>query len=271
MSIADNRPFRETPKRLMEIVGKIVKVNEVQYEHVGYAGSKSENYQNFNQLKKNASTEDLVELTYNKNATVACYASWALVDMSYGGLKNIFNNFIKQDREVETFNGCIKSVDFISSELYHRYWNSIADTEKSTNKILFQLDSIILYTNNSFWLLMKRALENRVYLQPYKSKISVLAFDKGNIDAIFYLCNWHKAEYADEIKTALVKYLNETDFKKTGTIDYYRTIEALFEFKNPNLRKVIIDKMKKDRHWEMDKERFKYLLEDNYIYNIDNE
>jgi hypothetical protein len=258
-------------KKLTAIVEKIAKINEVQEEHVGFAGTESENYKNFKQLKEIATTEELVLLTDDKNATVACYASWALADNTYPDLKIIFQKFAIQDRQVETFSGCIKSQDNISSEVYHRYWNSVNISKRPTDKILLELDSIVIFNKNPYWLLLNRAMENRVYVEPYKTQISILAFEQGQREAIFYLCNWHKAEYADKIKSALVKYLNETKFKNTGTTDYYKTVEELFKFNDPEIRKAIIAKMKKDRHWEMEKERFKFLLSDNYIYNIDSE
>ena len=256
---------------LRTIVDKIAEINELQHEHVGYAGAESENYKNFEQLKDVASVKELVQLTDNKNATVACYAGWALADKTYLDLATILNKFIMNDKQVATFSGCIKSQDNISSILYHRYWNNVDETQKSSDIILIKLDSIVLYSENPDWLLLKRALGNRIYQEPYKSQIVILAFDKGHRDAIFYLSNWHKAEYVDRIKVALVKYLKKTDFKSTGTTDYYKTVEELFKFKDPEIKKEIITKMKEDRHWENKKERFKFLLSDYYIYNIDNE
>jgi hypothetical protein len=258
-------------KKLTVLVDQIAKINEVQQEHVGFAGSESENYKNFMQLKEIATTEELVLLTDNKNATVACYASWALADNAYSDLKTIFHKFVIQDKQVGTFRGCIKSQDNISSELYHRYWNYVNISKRPTDKILLELDSIVIFSKKPYWLLLNRAMENSVYAEPYKKQISILAFEQGQREAIFYLCNWHKAEYADKIKTSLVKYLNETEFKNTGITEYYRTVEELFKFNDPEIRKAIIAKMKRDRHWEMGKERFKYLLSDNNIYNIDRE
>lgn len=258
-------------KKLTALVDQIAKINEVQQEHVGFSGSESENYKNFKQLKEIVTTEELLILTDNKNATVACYASWALADKSYPDLKTIFQKFISQDKQVETISGCIKSQDNISSELYNRYWNSVNITERPTNKILLELDSIVIFSKNPYWLLLNRAMENRVYQEPYKSQISILAFDKGYKEAILYLLNWNKAEYTARIKVALLRYLNETEVQNTGITDYYSTVEELFKFNDPEIRKAIIVKMKKDRHWEMERERFKYLLSDNNIYNLDNE
>ncbi|HRF79611.1 MAG TPA: hypothetical protein PL070_05950 [Flavobacteriales bacterium] len=256
---------------LADVVDRIAKINEVQGEHVGFAGIESENYKSFIQLKGLATINELVQLTDNDNATVSCYASWALADIPYAELPAIFAKFILRDREVETFRGCIKSQDIISSSLYHRYWNSVNQQERPTDRVLIELDSIVLFNHSPNWLLLSRALENRTYTEPYKEQIALLAFEQGRKEAILYLSTWHRAEYVNRIKPALVAYLKNTSFKNTGTTDYYRTIEELFKFNDAEIRKVIITKMKKDRHWEKEKGRFMYLLGDNYIYNIDNE
>lgn len=263
--------YKETPFELKPIVSKIESINEVQSAHIGAAGFESENYKNFTALKKLAKAQELIQLTDNKNNVVACYAAMALADKSYPDLKSLFLKFVNKDRQVETFSGCIKSQDPISSKLYHQYWTNIDDNLKATDRTLLELDSIILYSRNVYWLLTARAIENRVYNEPYKTQIATLAFEKGNSDAIYYLCNWHKAEYAGKLKFALLKYLKTTNFSDTGITDYYKTVEQLFSFKDDNIRKEIVAKMKKDRHWEMEKDRFKYLLEDNGIYNIDSE
>lgn len=268
---SDTFPFKEIPLKLKYIVSRIEAINEVQSAHVGAAGIESDNYKNFIDLEKAATINDLVQLTDNKNSVVACYSAMALADKSYFNLKTIFVKFLNKDRQVSTFSGCIKSTNPISSELYHRYWNNVKDSAKAKDKILLELDSIILFQKNTYWLLTTRALENRVYGEPYKTQIASLAFDKGNNDAIYYLCNWHKAEYADKLKAALLNYLKVTKFSTTGTTNYYKTIEQLFSFKDEKIKKEIIAKMKKDRFWEMEKGRFKFILEDNYIYDIDSE
>ncbi|MBJ2175840.1 hypothetical protein JBL43_16420 [Aureibaculum sp. A20] len=271
VAINDSLVFKETPNKHIELVTKIAKVNEVQFERVGAAGMPSANYHLYTQLKADATIQELLQLTDNKNATVACYASWALADQKYTDLKSIFLKFITHDRTVTTFKGCIISEDSISSELYHRYRYNLNDTNVATDKILTQLDSIVLYKPNSYWLLISRALDNRIYKAPIKTQITKLAFEHGNKDAIFYLSKWHKAAYKDQLKTALIKYLKETDFSATGTTDYYKTVAELFKFKDTETENIIITKLKNDRHWISQKQRFKFLLEDNYIYNIEDE
>lgn len=237
--------FQETPINLKNIVRKIEGINEVQSFMVGVAGVESDNFKNFITLKKVATSEDLVRMTDNKNSVVACYAAMALADKFYPDLKAIFQKFLSNDRQARTFSGCIKSKGAISSELYHHYWNSIDDNAIADDKILIELDSIVLFQKNINWLLIARALENRLYIEPYKSQITFLAFDKGNIEAIYYLCNWHKAEYTMKLQSALLKYLKNTNFSNTGTPDYYKTVSQLFSFNDAKIQKEIIAKMKR--------------------------
>lgn len=250
-----------------KIVQEIAKINEVQSEHVGFAGQPSENYQNFEKLKEKADIPTLLQLTENKNPVVSCYASWALIDKEYSDLATIFTKYLNSNKSVATFSGCIKSEDNLSSEFYHRLWNKT--TDKKTNQTLVILDSLIIYHDNPDWLLLTRALENRVYPKSYNQRIATLAFDKGYKEAIFYLSNWYKAEYNDQLRQALVKYLKNTEFKDVGTTPYYETVTELLKFNDDNIQEIVIEKLKNDRHWEFDKEKFKFLLDQYYIYQSD--
>ena len=258
--------YEETPKALKTIVDSIIKINILEYESITIAGFKGKNYSNFEELKQKASIPELITLTNNENEVVACYASWALADKPYSNLKTIFKKFLNQTRTVKTHSGCIVSRDHIASKLYHRYWNNMYGKEKSKDKILKELDSIILFQDEPYWLLLSRALENRIYKGIYKERIVELAFDKGDREALFYLNNWHKAEYYQDNKSGLLNYLKENDFKKTGTSDYYRTVEELLRFKNSKINNEIVEKMKKDKHWHHEPEKFRSLLDHHGIY-----
>lgn len=269
--VEDSLSFKDAPKNLDSIVKCIAAINEVQSDHIGIGGSPSENFRNYVQLKKAATTEQLVTLTDNENATVACYAAWALADESYSDLCKVFMKFIRHDRVVTRFSGCIRSLNSISSELYHRYWNNLEVSDRPKDKILLGLDSAVLFSENPDWLLLDRALENRVYLEPYKTQIANLAFNDGHSEAIFYLCLWHRAEYVEQLKPALLKYLKETEFKNVGISPYYKTVSELLIFKDSEINNEVIVKMRNDRHWEGDEARFMHLLADCYIYDIESE
>lgn len=159
----------------------------------------------------------------------------------------------------------------MASVLYYHYWGVLNDKLKGKDKILMELDSIILFEKNPFRTLISTALQNRIYVEPYKSQIEYLAFKRGNSYAIFYLCNWYRAEYHDRLKQLLIKYLISTNFKNSGITDYYTTLDELFKFKDPNINRIIILKMRKDRFWECKKEKFMFLLEENTIFDVDSD
>lgn len=257
-------PYKPTPDNLKEIVGKMIENGKVQSENIGYVGRKSKNYSNFILLKKYATIDELIQLTENVNTTVACYAAMALADTSYSGLKDVFEKFIKHDRLINMQSGCSVHEDSISSVLYHRYWNRVGDVQNDS--LLFQLDSVILYTTNPDWLITLRALENRIYTEPYKSQICRLAFDQGNSSAIFYLCTWHRAEYLEPLKRSLVKYLHNTEFKNVGMRTYRQTIDEILKFGDKTLLDAIVMKLKRDTFW--DKNQMRQLFEDYGLYEV---
>jgi hypothetical protein len=136
-----------------------------------------------------------------------------------------------------------------------------------------QLDSMILYYRNPDWFLLTLALDNRFYQEPYKSQIAVQAFEWQNVTAFWYLCKWYKGEYADQIKTALLKYLQQSDWANLDGISYYTTVKELFEFDNdPQIKKAIMDKIKVDTSWKSD-QKFDELLRSQLMfnYNFDSE
>lgn len=254
-------------QELEDLIAEIEKTNEVQYEHIGFAGEESEQYKNFETLKRNADLATLLQLLEHENPVVSCYAGWALIDQAYSDLPSIFAQYLKADRSVMTFSGCIKSRDSLSNEFYHRYWNKT--TNKKTDPVLQSLDSLILYQDQPDWLLLTRALENRVYEKTYNSRIAYLAFEQGYREAIFYLSNWYKAEYLEAIRSALLRYLQETNFIKVGTSAYYETVAELLKFKEEELQALVIEKLRADRHWEHDQERFRFLFDQYSIYESD--
>lgn len=249
-----------------EIVNRLVATNEVQYEDVGFDSHNSKIYQDFLTLTKIAEIKELVKLIDHKNAVVRCYAGWGLIDRKYSRLDSIYLSFLNNDAEVSTYSIDIKDRVKISSEFYHRYWSSLDFKQKATDPVLIKLDSLSLYNANTDWLLISRALENRIYQRTYNKHIEYLAFNKLNIDAIFYLSNWYKAEYIERLKPVLIQYLQTTNFKTVGVTPYYHVVEELLKYKDEEINQKIVERLRKDKHWEFEKARFINLLDDNSIY-----
>jgi hypothetical protein len=250
-----------------KIITRFIQAGEVQYEFVGY--QKSDLYQDFEKLRDNSDREFLVGLTTHENPIVKCYASWALADLDYPQIDEVFKSFLAKDDTFTMHNSDMKDFESLSVSLYHRYWNRMNSQEKEKDKKIQKLDSIILYSPNTDWLLTRRAFDKRNYPRSYHPRIEELAFDEHNKSAIFYLSIWYKAEYHQELKTALTEYLNNTEFENVGVKEYYQVVFELLNFKDEKTKAIIVSKLRTDLHWKNDRQRFISLLNDHSIYDPD--
>ncbi|AXG68697.1 hypothetical protein KORDIASMS9_00913 [Kordia sp. SMS9] len=247
------------------LVTEISDANIVEHEHVGIGGLKGQNYLRFQELSKKANTHQLLQLITHKNPVVVCYASWALIEQEYENLPEIFKSLLKDERTIKTMSGCLMRSDSISSEFYHRYWN-LVHAKKAKDETLSELDKIILTSENPSRFLLSSALENRVYDDNYKKTIYTLGFQKNYLEAIFYLCNWHRAEYNDELQGFIVNELKTTEFKGKNSSVYYKLLEELIKFNNKDVHDFIVDKYRSDKPNINEIENFVSLLERNYIF-----
>lgn len=254
---------------IAEIVNRFKTAKELEFEDVGLASTKSELYQDFLKLVRLANAGTLIKLTKHESPIVRCYAGWGIIDKKYPNLAEVYVSFLENDINVDYATLDMGDRDKISSLFYHRYWNKIDYKKKATDKILFTLDSISLYNPHSNWLLITRALENRIYPYSFNKQIEYLAFNKKEQSALFYLSNWFKAFYVNRLKAAFISYLNTTSFKNVGADIYYNVVNELLKFKDVNINKIIIKKLQRDKHWECDKKRFEDLLSNYGIYEYD--
>ena len=108
----------------------------------------------------------------------------------------ILQRFLSQDENVTTFCGCNGRIESISSLVYHRYWNKRVEYPEFENYELYKIndsrelqimDSLILYSENPDWILLSRALSNRIYSIEYSSVIEDWAFKKKDHYALMYV------------------------------------------------------------------------------------
>lgn len=251
----------EFSPELSELINDISEISIVESKNINYGGELSENYQYFEEIKKVATTQELVKLTNSENGVIACYASWALVDNSYEDLDIIFEKFIKSDIEITFQSGCVIYNDNIYHSIYSRYHQKNYVT-KENDKVFIKLDSLILYQYDTLETLVYHALDNRHYDRTYNEQISSLAFNKMNMDAVFYLAKWYRAEYSEELKLSLTKYLNENTFSENELTLYFKTVKILIDFNDEEIDTIIRGKINTDTSWLKQKEKFKYLFED---------
>ena len=133
------------------IVKKIEKINVLIGSAVGYSGKKTEQYDNFEALKKTASKEELLQLTKHSNPVVRCYSFWALGNHKNFDLFSLVKDHIKDDALVKTQFGCLlsteKAGDFFINLVTPNYVDD--EVKKLNEKELKTLDSLLVYQENN--------------------------------------------------------------------------------------------------------------------------
>lgn len=252
---------------VIKLRNEIANFNEVQGSNIGYSGSPSEQYGNYEALLKIASDEELIELTKDTNYVVATYASFGLIERENPYFIEAFSRFLKNDQRVNVMYGCSEGEDLVSKQLYYNYYNKVKfenyeDMENLQNDAyLLKLDSLILTLENPVWSYGKQIYENRIYDKIYLSLIESQAFEKENIYAIEYLYKNNENQYKYQIIEVLKNFLK---IEHIGLSDYYLIYEILLSFKfdelNNLLRDELIDIQKEYGEEEM--ENFKIILFD---------
>jgi hypothetical protein len=257
---------------IKNLVKKIEKYNELQSEHVGIGGMTTDQYRNFEKLKNNATTEELLKLLNHKNSVVKGYTSWALADNKYPKLANIFAEFLRTGETATTQEGCIVSTDELARGFYHRVLYQHFENKITEQDSLFfqsqikQLDSVILYGKNKTDLISK-ALENNNGNPKTYERIKELALKDKNIEAIEALALYKREEDIPEFKKlGELSFLAIAKFPDTKFWDFLVSYKLKFEsesyllavsaFKSEKSSEILTDLLK-----TIDKESIPYLSE----------
>lgn len=162
-------------KETQVILNKIEEINRVQGSAVGYAGSKPEQFENYEALVKIASVAELTELTRHPNGSVRSYAFNALNKYEDIDFYPIILEHINDYELIETHYGCLVENQtvgdhFLQNVIYYDYpdfddedfdWDHYVFEEKLVSKLKDdewkELNRLILENKNS-------KLEYRNYL-----------------------------------------------------------------------------------------------------------
>lgn len=210
-----------------KIVQKIAKVNELMGSAVSIGGTRPKQYDNFVELEKKASKEELIELTNHPNGVVRSYSFWALSHKKNIDLFPIIKNHLIDDELVSTMFGCI-----VSKEKVGDFFISVAtpeyidlDSKKMDSKEMKELDSLLIFQPNN--LSARFDAINRA--EPTESlypKIRELVINEKNQSALVTLAKYQKEQDIDIIKN----FRDETDKDEGG---YFFTYKAISYFPNP--------------------------------------
>lgn len=191
-----------------------------------YDEQMSENYLNYLDLKKNATTNELLVLTENKNPIVACYSGWALVERDYDKLTEIFIQFKNRKQTVTVANGDVLSKESLEIPLYFRYLNSIKAKDIPKDRTLFKLDSLIIFDNSSEEFMLQMALENREHqVSIFIEQIQNLAFQEKNLTAALFLSKLPSNQKISELHETLMQIVKNKKDYENWSDDFYPKIK----------------------------------------------
>jgi hypothetical protein len=246
-SIYDSKLISNKTKKAVK---KIEKVNELMSSAVGAAGMRPKQWDNFEELKKSATKEELIELTNHPNGVVRSYSFWALSHKKDIDLFQIVKNHINDSELISTQFGCIGSQemvgDFFIQIMTPQYVD--LDSDKMESKEMAELDSLLIYKPNK---LSSRysAIANAEPTDRLYPKIRKLVIKENNQSALVTL-----AKYQNEQDIELIinnRDVNDED-KESG---FYFTYIAMQEFPRPEYLPILESHLKRtldDTHFSQE-------------------
>ena len=179
---------------LKKIVASIEKGNRVESSHVGEGGSPSEQWDKYEQLKKVATVNELVALTYHKNSAVRCYSFQALATKRSDKIFSVLIKHLNDTSKIFTQSGCVGMtqltgdyfVDVVTPNYIEVDIYKLNQTEKKT------LDSILLNDKSIIISAKSSVLENLKPTADNYARIRQLVKNDKNEFALRTLAKYHK-------------------------------------------------------------------------------
>lgn len=187
-----NSEKKAISEQTKKIVNQLEKLDRVDCESIGYAGSPSGQFETYKNLCDTATDAELVQLTdYSSNA-VKCYAFQALGYKNNIDLFPILLKHLKDTTTIQTFCGCIISThltgdyfidvvtpDRIGNEKYH-----ISEKQKQL------LDSILIFQDGIILSAKADLLRELKPEQKYYKRIRQIVISEKNPVAVLTLAKY---------------------------------------------------------------------------------
>ena len=122
----------ELSQKTQNIVSDLIEYGEITGRAVGIAGTKPKQWDNFTDLKKNATNQELLILTKHPNPVVKCYAFDILVKKRNKNSFNILKKNLKDTTYVSTQYGCIGSMTRVNDYFIESMSSPYSDNEYLT-------------------------------------------------------------------------------------------------------------------------------------------
>lgn len=106
---------KQPGKAISGIVSEIAKNNKYESRFVGFAGTPSQQYSHYQDLRKTATKEELVELLNHKNAVVRIYGFKALYETDRETAEKYSAELLKDTADFMTLQGCIAGTETVKN------------------------------------------------------------------------------------------------------------------------------------------------------------
>ena len=217
----------EISNETLLIVKKIEKINVLMGSAVGSSGHKPDQYENFEELKKNASKQELIALTNHSNGVVRCYSFWALALSKNIDLFSIIKDHINDDTHVKTQFGCSGSTEKVGDFFINLVnpKDEDSDITKLTPDEFNKLDSLLIHKENNLYARYD-AIANAVPTAYLYSKVREMVVKHNNQNALITL-----SKYKNPNDVELI--LKNRDPDEDGESGYFYTYKAIQNFPDP--------------------------------------
>lgn len=229
-------------KQTGQIITKIEKVNQLMGSAVYYAGIRPVQFDNFTELQKKASKDELTELTNHPNGVVRCYSFWALTYDSSIDLFPIIVRHINDDTNVKTQFGCIGSSEKVGDFFINLVTPNYVDVNsKKLDSFQFAaIDSILIYTPNNLYA-KQNAISRTKLTERFYLRVRDLVINDKDQEALVTL-----AKYQREQDVPLIQKNKIGNKSDDG---YFFTYQAISKFPHPaffslleqNLKRTLAD------------------------------
>lgn len=213
--------------KIQTVISNIIEYGEITGPFVGISGSKPKQWDNFIELKKNATESELLTLMEHPNPIVKCYSFDILVKKKNENCFKILKTNFKDSTTVYTQFGCIGNQTRVNDYLISSMFFPLPLKEKDNNLHKKELDSLILFSKNLTLDYKSQLLEKIEPKKEFYAKIKELALSE-NYSAVVALSKFKKIEDIQIINRLLRN--KETEIQYYGLMSVKNfTNKAFFE------------------------------------------
>ncbi len=159
------------------------------------SGIRPAQFDNFIELQKKATKDELIELTNHPNGVVRCYVFWALSYDTSANLFPIVLNHISDTTFVNTQFGCIRSKekvgDFFINVVTPEYID--VNSQKLTPAQYEYLDSVLIYIPNSLYA-KENAINKAKLTEAFYERVRELVLKEKNQSALVMLAKFKREQ-----------------------------------------------------------------------------